>query len=136
MTWNLAPVFHIVQKIRENYCPCLYLSIGPVWWLNKLWFKRYIQKCTLFHVLILTMTSDLVNCGTFQNTDIWTSQEQNTTFLQNKKILNLHLRWLILRNCFVAEVIFNRSWFLIYDEVLNFQDWIFCHEPYHDKIKR
>ena len=25
--------------------PCLYLSIGQVWWLNDLWFKGYIQKC-------------------------------------------------------------------------------------------
>ena len=39
--WNLAPVFHIVQKVPENYCPHLYLSIGQVWWLNVLWFKRY-----------------------------------------------------------------------------------------------
>ena len=30
-TWNLAPVFQIVQKIPENYCPCLFLSIGQVW---------------------------------------------------------------------------------------------------------
>ena len=48
--WNLATVLQIVQKIPENYCPCLYLSIGQVWWLNELWFKRYTQKCTLSHV--------------------------------------------------------------------------------------
>ena len=29
-TWNLAPVFQVVQKIPENDCPCLYLSIGQV----------------------------------------------------------------------------------------------------------
>ena len=28
--WNLAPVLQIVQKIPENYCPCLYLLIGQV----------------------------------------------------------------------------------------------------------
>ena len=28
------------------------------------------------------------------------------------------------------------SWFVIYDEVLNFHDWILCyHEPFQDKIK-
>ena len=55
--WNLAPVLQIVQKITENNHPCLYLSTGQVWWLNELWFKRYIQKCTLPHVLILIVTS-------------------------------------------------------------------------------
>ena len=56
-TWNLAPVFQIVQKITENYCSCLYLSTSQVWWLHDLWFRRYIQKCTLSHVLILILTS-------------------------------------------------------------------------------
>ena len=57
--WDLAPVLQIVQKIPENYCPCLYLSIDQVWLLNELWFKRYIQKCTLRHVIILIMTSQI-----------------------------------------------------------------------------
>ena len=56
-TWNLAPVSQIVQKIPKNYCPHLYLSTGQVWWLHDLWFKRFIQKCTLSHVLILIVTS-------------------------------------------------------------------------------
>ena len=30
-TWNVASVLQIVQKIPENYCLCLYLSIGQVW---------------------------------------------------------------------------------------------------------
>ena len=37
----------------------LYLSNGQVWWLNELWFKRYIQKCMLSHVLKLIMTSQI-----------------------------------------------------------------------------
>ena len=56
-TWNLASVSQIVHKITENYCTCLYLSAGQVWWLHDLWFKRYIKKCTLSHVLILIVTS-------------------------------------------------------------------------------
>ena len=56
-TWNLAPVSQIVQKITENYCACLYLSTGQVWWLHDLWLKRYIQKCTLSFVPILIVTS-------------------------------------------------------------------------------
>ena len=61
-TWNLAPTLQIFQKIHENYCPCLYLSIGQVCWLNELWFKRYIQKWTLSHLLILIMTLWLQIC--------------------------------------------------------------------------
>ena len=30
----------------------LCLSIDQVWWLNEQWFKRYIQKCTMSHVLM------------------------------------------------------------------------------------
>ena len=59
MTWNLAPVLQIVQKITESYFPSLYLSFGYVWWLHELWFKRYVQKYTLFHVLIFIVTSQI-----------------------------------------------------------------------------
>ena len=31
---DLSPVLQIVQTFPENYCPCLYLSIGHVWLLN------------------------------------------------------------------------------------------------------
>ena len=51
--WNLAAVLQIVQKILEKYCPCLYLWIDQVWFVNELWFKRYIQKCALSHGLTL-----------------------------------------------------------------------------------
>ena len=41
------------------------------------------------------------------------SRERNTTFLSNKKILTLCLRWHILRSyCFLAEVTFDISAFL------------------------
>ena len=59
MAWNLAPPLQIVQKISENYCPCLYLSTDQVWLLNELWFNRYIQKSTMSHVLIFIMTSQI-----------------------------------------------------------------------------
>ena len=69
-TWNLTPVLQIVQKIPENYCPCLYLSVGQVWWLNEMWFKRYIYSkiqlvsCTNTH----HDATDLVNHGMVKNT--------------------------------------------------------------------
>ena len=52
--WNFVPVLQIVQKIPKSYCPCLYLHIGKVWWLIELCFKKYIKKCTLSNVLIMT----------------------------------------------------------------------------------
>ena len=79
-TWNLASVLQIVQKIPENYCPCLYLSIGQVWWLYELWFKRYIQK---MHPVLCFKTHhdiiDLVNQGMVKNIKTWISWKWNIT---------------------------------------------------------
>ena len=51
--------------------------------------------------------TDLVNHGMAKNTKTWISWERNITFLRNKKILNLCLRWHILRSYrFAAEVNF------------------------------
>ena len=51
---------------------------------------------------------DIINSashGMVKNTKTWISWEWNIIFLQNKKILNLCLRWHILRSYhFVAEV--------------------------------
>ena len=58
-TSNVAQFLQIVQKICKNYGPCLYLSIGRFWWLNELWLKRCIQKCTLLYALMLIMTSQI-----------------------------------------------------------------------------
>ena len=80
-TWNLAPVLQFVQKIPENDCPCLYLSVGHVWWLNELWFKRYIQKCTISFANTHHDVSDLVNHEIVKNTRTWISRERNTVFL-------------------------------------------------------
>ena len=56
---KFSPIPQIVQQIPESYCLCIYLLIGQVWWDNELWFKRYIQKCTLYHVPILIMGSQI-----------------------------------------------------------------------------
>ena len=54
---------------------------------------------------------DLVNHGMVKNTKTWITWEWNITFLQNKKIRNLCLRWHILRSySFVGEVIFNQCY--------------------------
>ena len=107
-TLNLAPVLQIFQKILENYCPWLYLLIGQVWWLNELWFRRYIRKWALSHVIILIMVTHLVNHGMVENTKNLISWEWNIAFLRNKEILNLFFRWHILESYrSVAEVTFN-----------------------------
>ena len=68
-----------------------------VWWLNELWFKRYIQKCNLSHVLIPIMASQIwYHHGMIKNTKTWISWEQNIIFLRNKKKFNLCLQWHIL----------------------------------------
>ena len=56
--------------------------------------------------------TDLVHHGMVENTKIWISWVRNITFLQNKKIINLCLRWQILRSYhFVAEVGFKLTSF-------------------------
>ena len=56
--------------------------------------------------------TDLINHGMVKNNKTWISQEQNITFLWNKKIRNLCLRRRILRSYhFVAEVIFNFDYY-------------------------
>ena len=51
--------------------------------------------------------TELVNHRMVENTKTWISWEQNITFLWNKKILNLCLKWHILRSYrFLAEATF------------------------------
>ena len=100
-TWNLAPVLQIVQKILENYCPCLYLSTDQVWWLKwavvqNIYSQMHPVSCTNNHHEV----TDLVNHGMIKNTKTWLSSE-------GKINLNLCLRWHILRSYhFVVEVTF------------------------------
>ena len=75
--------------------------------VQKIYSKMYFVSCTHHDV------TDLVNHGMVKNTKTWISWEQNIIFLWNKKILNLYLKWHILRKYhFVAEVTFkNQTWF-------------------------
>ena len=105
--WNLAPVLQIVQKIPEDYWPCLYLSVDQVWWPKDIWFKRYIQNYTLSHVLILIWCQRFVKLWMVENTKTLISWQRNITFFKNKKILNLCLRWHIFSYHFAVELTFN-----------------------------
>ena len=69
--------------------------------------------------------TDLINHGIVKNTKTWISWEQNITFLQNKKILIMCLRWHILRSyCFVAEVTFKLCCYTLTWKIIEFYTWI------------
>ena len=95
----------------KDYWKLLYLLISINWpslvtsWfvVQKIYSKMHLISCTNTHRDV----TDLVNHGMVKNTKTWISWERNIIFLWNKKILNLCLRWHILRNYrFVAEITF------------------------------
>ena len=68
--------------------------------------KDILKKCTVSCTTTHHDITDLVIHGVFENTKNWILWEQNITFLWNKKVLNLFLRWHILRSyLFVVQVI-------------------------------
>ena len=93
-SWKL---FYLHISINS---PCLVTEWVVV---QKIYSKIHPVSCTNTHHDV----TDLVNHGMVKNTKTWISWERNIIFLWNKKILNLWLRWHILRSYrFVAEVTF------------------------------
>ena len=93
-SWKLLPLF------RSINWPSLVIYRDAVW-------KIYSKMCPVSFTNILHDVIDLVNRGMVKKTRTWISWEWNITFLQNKKILNLCLRWHILNGYrFIAEVTF------------------------------
>ena len=81
---------------------------------QKIYSKVHPVLCTNTH----NDATDLVNHGIVKNIKTWTSWKRNTIFLRNKKILNLSLRWHILRSYrFIVEVTVkwwsSKSWHLL-----------------------
>ena len=73
--------------------------------VQKIYSKMYLFSYANTHHDV----TDSVNHGMIKNTNTWISWERNIIFLQNKRILNLWLRWCILRSYhFVAELTFNK----------------------------
>ena len=109
MARKLAPAIQIVHKISQKYCPCLYLSIDQIWWVNEFCGSKDIFKNPLSCTTTYQDVTDLVNHDMVKNTKTWISRERNITFLWNEKILNLCLRWHILRSYrLVADVNFHQ----------------------------
>ena len=108
--WNLAPVLQIVQKDCWKLLPLLisinWPSLETLFFVvQKIYWKMHPVSCNTQHDV-----TDLENHGMVKITKTWISWERNITFLQNKNILNLYLRWYILRSyCFVSEVTFNNK---------------------------
>ena len=68
---ELSPSHSNYLKVYSKLLPLFISIIGQVWWLNELWLKKYIQKRTLSHILILIMTSQIWgNHGMVKNTKI------------------------------------------------------------------
>ena len=75
--------------------------------LNSVYFFVGVVSCNNIHRDV----TDSVNHGMVKKAKTWISWERNIIFLWNKKILNLCLRWHILRSyCFVAEVTFKEQY--------------------------
>ena len=100
-----------LPNCSKDYWKLLYLLISINWpslvtsWfvVRKIYSKTHVISCTNTHCDV----TDLVNHWMVENTKTWISWERNIIFLRNKKILNLCVRWHILRSyCFVAEVTF------------------------------
>ena len=95
-------------------------------------FKQFLKIIALVYIYQLAKFGDLLSCGSkdtfkkdtnthhdvtdllnhrmFKNTQIWISWEWNIIVLQSKKIINMCLRWHILRSyLLLAEVTFNIS---------------------------
>ena len=88
-TWYVALVLQIAQKNS---------------------WKLFLKLTLVISINYPSFVNDLVNHGMVKNTKTWISRERNITFLKNKKILKLCLRWHILRNYrFVAQVTFNNN---------------------------
>ena len=94
------------------------------WWveIQKIYSEMYLVLCTDTHRDI----TDLVNHGMVKNTKTWISWEWNITFPRNKKILNLHLKWHILRSYhFEAEVTFKiKVWMKFFTMAVMMKCWI------------
>ena len=110
---------HLIKKVKHwNLDIIGYWVIAAGCWIEKdlehspktfRLFKRFLKIIVLAYIYQLVKSDDLMSCGSkdvfknhnvtklvnheiVKNTKTWIFWEWNTTFLQNKKILNLHLR--------------------------------------------
>ena len=93
--------------------------------------KMHPVSCTNAH----HDTTDFINHG-WLKIQTWIFWERNINFLQNKKILNLCLRWHILRSYrFLAEVTFKAKVFTYLNEMSYFDLWYLQQHQLHPGIE-
>ena len=109
--WGIWADCKIEKDLEPNPSPPNFSKVSwpidQVWRLNELWFKRYSQKCTLSHVLILIVTLQILQILGLLKIKIFDYLENGIQlFYEIKKFLNY--AWHILKSyCFVGEVTFN-----------------------------
>ena len=93
--------------------------------VQNIYSEMHLVSCTNTHCDV----TDLVYHKMIKSIKTWIPWEWNITFLWNKKILDLCLRWHILKSCcFVAEVTFKCSGNIM---LYQFHDWPMKHIPKH-----
>ena len=98
LNWKGPETFPQSPKLSKRFQKNV--SLAYIYQLTN-WSKMHPVWCSNTHRDV----TNFVNHGMAKNTKTWISWEWNLMFLQNKKILNLWLRWHILRGyCFAAEV--------------------------------
>ena len=100
-----SKMFRRFLKIIFPVCICKLAKFGDlmICGSNIIYSNTHLVSCTNTHHGF----TDLVNHRMFTNTKKWISWERDLTFLQNKNVFNLCLRWHILREYgFVVDVTF------------------------------
>ena len=117
------------RNCSKDYWILLPLLISISWpslvasWVvfQKIYSEIYVVSCTNTHRDV----TDFINHGIVKNTKTWISWGRNIIFRRNKKILNLCLKWDILRSYrFVAEVTF--KYHLSHSEFISVYWRCFC----------
>ena len=131
MVKDLAPSPSPPNYLKD-YWKLLPLLISISWpslvtsWVmvQKIYSKMYLVSCTNTHRDV----TGSVNHGMAKNTKTWICWERNIIFLRNEKVLNLCLRWHILKSYrFVEEVTFMVNSFQMQKGLeLVFRSQLFC----------
>ena len=108
LNWKGSGTPNCLKSSWYSYISIKWSSVANVAYLWVLVQKIYSKMQPVSCTNTLHDVTDLLNHGMVKNTRTGISWEQNITFLRNKKILNLCLKWHILKSYrFVAEVTFS-----------------------------
>ena len=95
--------------------------ILTVWVQGRSWYQR--RRISLSYYLLFLLPPTNIK------DEVLFEQLSRTIILMLQKCIFIVYAFLL------PKVQLNVSWFVIHDEVLNFQGWILYHEPFHEKQK-